>query len=76
MALRAKFGIAGDLGVERPREAGFGHGSTADDQRLELLPAGGRTLAFPLEQAKALRPQKDAGMLGEHRHWIVGNLGR
>ena len=32
-------------------------------------------LAFPLEQANPLRPQKEARMFGEHRHRIVGRLG-
>ena len=71
----AEFGVAGDLEVERPGEAALRHGGAAHHQGLELLPAGGGALAFPLEQAKALRAQEEAGMLGEHRHWFVGRLG-
>ena len=68
----AEFGVAGDLVVERPGEAGLGHGSAAGHERLELLPARRCALAFALEQAEALRAQQEAGMLGEDGHRIVG----
>ena len=48
------------MDVQPQREAWFRHGRSTGDQRVQLLPAGGLPLAFPLDQPEALGCQQQA----------------